>query len=36
MKVMMYCYSVLYLLGCEVHKWVKINLQKSLLGIAYQ
>lgn len=36
MKAMMYCYSVLYLLGCEVHKWLKINLQKSLRRIAYQ
>jgi len=35
-EVIKYCYSVLYLLSCEVHKWLKFSYKKkSLPGIAY-
>lgn len=32
MEVIKYCYSVLYLLSCEVYKWLKISLQKITSG----
>lgn len=32
MEVIKYCYSVLYLLSCEVYKWLKIHFKKITSG----